>query len=117
FESTPIVTGRPNVVLALSLTARGGRFGCAATPTETFALAVPPWPSLIVYPNVSVPLNPSAGVYTIIVPAIAVTPCAGAVTAVTISGSPSGSLSLASTGIVADVPSVTDAVSFCAIGK
>ena len=60
--STLIVTGAPVIVVAVSSTATGGRFGCAVTVTATFAVATPPWPSLIVYVKRSTPENPATGV-------------------------------------------------------
>src|SRR6478752_6128990 len=93
-----IVTGWPDAVVAASFTATGGWFGCAATVITTFAVALPPRPSSIVY------VKRSAGVYVIVAPFATTLPFVGVVTPVIVSGSLSGSESLASTLTVTGWP-------------
>src|SRR4051812_15331952 len=76
------------------------------------------FPSVIVYWIVAGPLK-NAAELNVSVPSglIATVPCAaGTVAAITVSGSPSGSLSLARTLMMRGVPSVALVASFTAIG-
>ena len=111
-----IETGVANAVVAASSAATGGRSGAAATKTLTEAEAVPPWPSSIVYVKRSVPEKPGAGVYVIVAPVAETLPFAGAVTPLIVSGSPSGSLSFASTLIATGVANAVVAASSTATG-
>src|SRR4051812_41513914 len=89
----------------------------AATVTVTPALAVAPLPSLMEYVNEPTPVKPAAGEnVTVVPPLIAALPPTAAVTAVTVSGSPFGSVSFASTAIVTGVPAVVVAASGVATG-
>ena len=93
--STLIVTGVLNAVVAASSTATGARFGRAATNTLTLAVAVPPWPSSIVYVKRAMPENPAVGVKVSVLPLIATLPPTGCVTLAIVSALPSGSVSFA----------------------
>src|SRR5689334_19690334 len=77
--------------------------GTLLTTTVTVPVWVPPLPSATVYVKVSVPVKPAAGVYRTPVGENVALPCAGWVTAVMVSGSPSTSVSLARTGTAAPV--------------
>src|SRR5882672_11213061 len=72
--------------------------------TVTVAVAVPPRPSLMVYVKVSRPRRPGPGVYVSVPSGLRTTVLpTGWVISTTVSGSPSGSLSLPSTAIVTGV--------------
>src|SRR5256886_1035740 len=110
-----IVTGTSSAVLALSSTATGASF-TALTVTVISAEAVPPLPSLIVYPIVAVPLKLVAGVNsTLVPPTITAVPLV-AVTLVIVRLSPSTSLSLSNGLIVTGTSSAVLALSSTATG-
>ncbi len=86
-------------------------------PTCTVTVAVSlSSPSVTVYVKLSVPTKLGAGVYVTVVPSVAAVPFAGGETSVTVRSSPSTSVSLASTGIVAGVSSVVVMASSWAMG-
>src|SRR5205814_1610163 len=115
FSNGLIVTGTSSAVLALSSTATGGSFA-GPTATVISAEAVPPLPSLIVYPIVAVPLKLVAGVNsTLVPPTITAVPLVG-VTLMIVRLSPSGSLSLSSALIVTGTSSAVLALSSTATG-
>src|ERR1051325_11505376 len=112
--STGMVTRVSSGVVAASFTAIGASL-TAVTVTVISAVAVPPLPSLIVYPILAVPTKFVAGVNTTLVPEMLAVPLVG-LTLVMVSVSPSTSLSLTSTGMVTRVSSGVVAASFTAIG-
>ena len=105
-----------SATVAVSSTAVGASFA-GRTVTETAPVSVSA-PSETVYEKVAVPKKPGAGVYRS-VPAICVTvpwPAAGCVNAVTVSASPSTSVSFASTAMSTATPSSVVAASSTATG-
>ncbi len=103
--STSNVVGRPRRVEAMSLCASGGRLALpsdGATCTVTVAEALASRPSVIVYPNVTVPTKPAAGETWTLRPSGAIctrpSPPVGSTDATTRT-SPFGSVSLSSTSM------------------
>src|SRR6185369_5028957 len=109
-----IVTDTSSNVLVTSSSAIGGSL-TAFTVTVISALALPLWPSLMLYPIVAMPTKLVAGVKTTFVPEMLAVPLV-ALTLVMVSVSPSTSLSLISAGIVTDTSSNVLVTSSSAIG-
>jgi hypothetical protein len=87
------------------------------TDTDTVAVAVPPWPSLIVYVKLSGPQDPAFDVYvTVLLGLIVTTPLEPWVTDATVNVSLSGSLSFARTETVTLAPDEVLAESSTAMG-
>src|SRR6185503_11280247 len=92
------VSASSSATLAVSFAATGGSL-TGVTVIATVAVAVPPWPSEIVYVKLVAPWKFAAGWNATLRPSMAITaePFAGWVTAVIVRALPSMSLSLTST--------------------